>query len=448
MRSVLALVVLGLSSLVVAKDGDGHGKGDGGNVAYYGSASSTSSADSSTATGTTVSGAATSSNSSSSATKGTVCETYMCITGVVNGSTTTYTMQSTGKADLGWMAMGFGQTMANSPMVIMWSNSDGNITLSQRQASSEVMPTVVSNPPRVASLDTSGSDLTGSQPKFSFTIETSGGTSQSIIWAFGTTNPNDASVSATLLQHIDSGPTTIDMSTAVSGGDSSDPVSDPDASSGNTDTPLLQYQKMIVAHAALCTVGFLILLPGGALLARYTRTFTNAWFSGHWVFQLALAGPVITAGVILGIDAVATQPSAQLADFHKRLGIALWVLFYVQCVLGYAIHRWKPSSFAISQKRPAQNYGHAVFGLLIIGLAFAEVRSGFHDEWPKLSGRPPISKAADIVWYVWVALIPLLYLAGLALLPKQFRQERPGKKSPSDYAHEGYNDEPRYSDRG
>ena len=85
------------------------------------------------------------------------------------------------------------------------------------------------------------------------------------------------------------------------------------------------------------------------------------------------AGPVITAGVILGIDAVATQPSAQLGDFHKRLGVALWILFYVQCLLGFVIHMWKPSSFAITKKRPAQNYGHVVFGLLIIGLAFAEV---------------------------------------------------------------------------
>ncbi|PIL36271.1 hypothetical protein GSI_01933 [Ganoderma sinense ZZ0214-1] len=447
MRSVLPLLALGLSSLVVAKDGGGHGKDDTGNDAYYGSTSSTSSATTSTATGTTVSGAASSSNSTSSATKGTVCETYMCITGVVNGSATTYTMQSTGKANLGWMAMGFGQTMANSPMVIMWSNSNGSITLSQRQSSSEVMPTVVSSPPRVATLDTSGSDLTGSTPKFSFTIETSGGTSQSIIWAFGTTNPDDASVSANLVQHIDSGPTTIDMSTPASSSDTSDPVSDPNASSGNNDTPLQPYQKMIVAHAILCTVGFLILLPGGALLARYTRTFTNAWFGGHWVFQFALAGPVITAGVILGIDTVAKEGQPQLADFHKRLGIALWILFYVQCVLGYVIHRWKPASFAVTKKRPVQNYGHAVFGLLIIGLAFAEVRSGFHDEWPAFSGRPPISNAANIVWYVWVVLIPVLYFAGLALLPKQFGQERPGKKTQSDCAQDGYTDEPRYSDR-
>jgi hypothetical protein len=54
---------------------------------------------------------------------------------------------------------GFGDTMANSPMVIMWSNSDSTITLSQRMASAEVMPTVVANPPRVANLSTSLSSV-------------------------------------------------------------------------------------------------------------------------------------------------------------------------------------------------------------------------------------------------------------------------------------------------
>jgi hypothetical protein len=64
----------------------------------------------------------------------------------------------------GWLIVffahrGFGNTMANSPMVIMWPNSDGTITLSQRLASSEVMPTVVSSPPRVATLSTSLSSV-------------------------------------------------------------------------------------------------------------------------------------------------------------------------------------------------------------------------------------------------------------------------------------------------
>ncbi|TBU25164.1 CBD9-like protein [Dichomitus squalens] len=449
MRSVLVLaVILGFSSLIAAKDG-GRGKGsdDGNSDNDDDGSSSTSSAASSTVTGTTVSGAAAGSNSTSGVTTGTVCEDYMCISGTINGSTTTYVMQSTGKAKLGWMAVGFGQTMANTPMVIMWPNSDGSITVSQRQAPSEVMPTLVSNPPRVATADQSGSDLTGTQPKLAFTIETSGGTSQPIIWAFSDTNPDSSAQDATIVQHLDSGPTTLDMSTSVSSGNTSDPVSDPNAKTGDNSTPMLQYQKMIVAHALLCTIGFLILLPAGALLARYTRTFHNAWFRGHWVFQFAVAGPVITAGIILGIDAVATQPSAQLADTHKKLGLGLWIIYYFQCVLGFVIHRWKPLSWTVDKKRPAQNYGHAVLGLLIVALAFYEVRIGFHHEWDTLSGRPPIGKGADIVWYIWVALIPIAYLAGLVLLPKQFRQERPSMKaSQSEYPLQD-SDEGRYTDR-
>lgn len=42
--------------------------------------------------------------------------------------------------------------MVNTPMVIMWANSDGSITLSQRLAVQHVMPTVDDNPPRLASL--------------------------------------------------------------------------------------------------------------------------------------------------------------------------------------------------------------------------------------------------------------------------------------------------------
>ena len=65
---------------------------------------------------------------------------------------------------------GFGTQMANTPMVIMWPNSDGSITLSQRRAPGEIMPTVDSSPPRVASADAAASDLSGTQPKLTFTI--------------------------------------------------------------------------------------------------------------------------------------------------------------------------------------------------------------------------------------------------------------------------------------
>ena len=62
--------------------------------------------------------------------------------------------------------------MADSPMIIMWSNSDGSVTLSQRQASGEVEPAVVSAPPRVATLDESATSLEG-DVKFGYTIPVS-----------------------------------------------------------------------------------------------------------------------------------------------------------------------------------------------------------------------------------------------------------------------------------
>src|SRR3954462_337398 len=103
------------------------------------------------------------------------------------------------------MAMGFGQQMANSPMVVMWANSDGSVTLSQRQAASETMPRVVTSPARVATLSQSLTTSSGSQPAFGYAIPVRPGflsylilkfpnpcnsqknddTQQSIIWAFG-----------------------------------------------------------------------------------------------------------------------------------------------------------------------------------------------------------------------------------------------------------------------
>ena len=120
-------------------------------------------------------------------------------------------------------------------------------------------------------------------------MQSDGSTGANLIWAFGTTNPNSNAADATLEQHIESAATTLDLSQPISSGNgTADPASDPNASSGASSQPLLPFQKMIVAHALLCTIGFLILLPAGALLARYARTFTSGWFQGHWVFQFGL----------------------------------------------------------------------------------------------------------------------------------------------------------------
>ncbi|KZP30313.1 hypothetical protein FIBSPDRAFT_127053 [Athelia psychrophila] len=69
-------------------------------------------------------------------------------------------------------------------------------------------------------------------------------------------------------------------------------------------------------------------------------------------------------------------------------------------------------------RRPAQHYAHAALGLLIISLAFWQVRRGTDTNTP--SGRRAACRW--VLWIVWVVFIPIAYFAGLALAPRLFNQ--------------------------
>ncbi|KAF7978967.1 hypothetical protein HWV62_44209 [Athelia sp. TMB] len=370
-------------------------------------------------------------NSSSGLTGDSKCVDLMCIAAVVfPNATTQYTLSSTGSSSLGWIAMGFGAQMANSPMVIVWPNADGSVTLSQRMAPAEVMPTVVASPPRLASLDVGLSSFASSnaKPSFVYTVPSVPATSsQAVIWAFGGTPPDNASPSAPLIQHLDSGTFNLDLTLPIAANATTPPATS--TGGGSDDAEHARFMR-IVAHGVLCTVGFLGLLPLGVLVARWTRTFTPHWFTSHWVIQSVLwlimelfaAGPIIVAGVALGIHAVDESHGMHLDDTHKKLGIALFVLYFAQLAFGALIHFVRVAS-AGPARRPPQNYAHAVMGLLILALAGWQVRTGFRTEYPEwTTGRVPMG--VETLWIVWVVLIPAAYLAGLALLPRQFRQER------------------------
>ncbi|KAK0455199.1 uncharacterized protein EV420DRAFT_588134 [Desarmillaria tabescens] len=361
----------------------------------------------------------------------------MCVEVTTNGTSVQYVLSST--QTVGWMGIGFGTHMPNTPMVIMWSNSDGTITMSQREASGYLMPQVVNNPDRVATLAESASTTSGSETRFAFTVDANSDTTQDVIYAFARTNPGSSSVSADIQQHIDGGIVQLNLAGTLPATPTGS-ASYPGSTSGTTQSPsfnipLQPYQRMIIAHAILCGIGFLVFLPFGSLLARYVRTFTPKWYTGHWISQFAISGPLILIGVSLGLQSVNSAHAVHLDDKHKRWGVAIFVLYCVQCALGAFIHWVKPKR-PWPAGRPLQNYLHAVLGLFIIALAFYQVRTGYKTEWPRTIGRSDISKGADIIWYIWVVVAPLLYFAGLAFLPKQYRQEIAEKDQANHLQHE------------
>ena len=225
--------------------------------------------------------------------------------------------------------------------------------------------------------------------------------------------------------HNQQGSLTLDLTAPLSSsGSSSNPASSSSGSSLSSQ-PYTTMQKLIVAHAVLLGLGFLVFLPLGALFARYFRTFTSRWFFVHSIVQFYVAGPLIIIGFALGVAAVSQAGLEHLNDDHKRWGVAILILYLVQCTLGAGIHfiKAKPSPSREKynggkdskawlvrgiddsgrRRRPAQNYMHAVLGLLVLGLAFYQVRSGYRDEWPLL-GRGDAPEGVNVAWIVWVVV--------------------------------------------
>jgi len=357
----------------------------------------------------------------------------MCINATVAGSTVTYELESTGSQTLGWMAVGFGSQMANTPMVIMWPNPDGTIVLSQRQAPAEVLPTPVPSPARVATVQQDQSLLTGSKPKLVFTVELDGAPSkQPHIWAFGGVQPG-ASPDSAIQQHIDSGPFQLDLAGTLA----LNTANLTNAGTRTANIPFKPYQKIIIVHASLCAFGFLVLLPSGIFLARFTRTWNNKWFTGHWIIQGGAGAATIIVGILLGFLAV-HEHGVDIPSRHKTIGKVLLVLYILQCSLGAFIHFVK---IRFRFGRPPQNYTHAVLGLVIVGLSLYQIRLGYSVEWPTATGRPPLGTGVNIIWWIWTILLVLFYAGGLFLLPRQWRQERASRKTvEKPYHHQSDDD--------
>ncbi|KAK7462308.1 hypothetical protein VKT23_007909 [Stygiomarasmius scandens] len=189
--------------------------------------------------------------------------------------------------------------------------------------------------------------------------------------------------------------------------------------------PLFETERLARNHALLCTIGFMILLPLGSVIARYLRTFTNKWWGAHAVVQLILSGPLIFAGFYYGWKAADLLGNGHYFDPHTKMGLALLILYVIQVVWGLFIHFVKtPSPFGVAT-RPPQNYFHVFLGLVIIILAQEQVHYGLWIEWPTTTGNiHAVPQSAKNAWIALVVVFWVLYIVGFGFIPRQFSQEK------------------------
>lgn len=58
-------------------------------------------------------------------------------------------------------------------MIVMWANADGTVTLSPREGTGHVQPTVSANPARVPTLSKSQTNVKADNPVIAFTVPVS-----------------------------------------------------------------------------------------------------------------------------------------------------------------------------------------------------------------------------------------------------------------------------------
>lgn len=245
---------------------------------------------------------------------------------------------------------------------------------------------------------------------------------QSLIWAFGVTPP-DARPDASIEQHLDAGTFFLDLSRELRTSDeaaSSSTLSSssrvPAAASSPTVPASPQSQSsstvaadglsrtdtLQVAHAVLSAAGFLIVLPLGTLVARWSRVFTPKWSTAHWFIDVVLGIPLVCVGWALGPLAVAQQGREHIVTAHQVIhparilvrsvctdrnalvtpvlvfwraagqicGVVLFVLYIVEVALGTFIHLRRPKEAAA---HPPRNVVHVVLGLAVFGLSMFQV---------------------------------------------------------------------------
>ncbi|KAG8825761.1 hypothetical protein FRC17_008545 [Serendipita sp. 399] len=337
----------------------------------------------------------------------------------------------------------------------MWPNRDGFVTLSQRVANGRQQPRVDPNPHRVATKYLPLSYQTSSLTALAFTIPSNDDVVQHLIWAIATSRPSTAAIDTSLTQHVSTGTATLHLNRTFSDSTLA-PVPTgppgsaatylppfPTQSSGQSLPefqlpPLLPYQKMLMGHAILSGVGFLIVLPIGALIGRWVRNFTTTWFKGHWFFQAVLGIPIIWSGWFLAVAGIISKEGRHFDDTHKVLGLVLIGAYTLQLLLGVHIHFFKPrrrplppatmnqnvAQLMTTSHRPLLNYVHAVVGLSIIALSFYQVYLGINVEWEVSTGRGVAPRIVERLWIAWIVVLPVAYFLGLSLLPRQLRQER------------------------
>ena len=242
------------------------------------------------------------------------------------------------------------------------------------------------------------------------------------IWAYKTGSAvSSDSVSASVSQHTaydstmlnlqnaaggnSSNPFTTEVASTSSSSSSSSPSSSSPSSSSSSDTSgsgggdggtPADVNMVIMAHAVLAPVAFVLLFPMGAMIIRLLSFKGVVWLHAGWMVTTYM---IVLAALGMGVwIAVVTQ---QLDTYHSIIGLVVVVALLAQPTSGMTHH-------LLYKKTGGANiatYPHIWWGRAIVTLGIVNGGFGLQLSANTTKGEVAYAIAASVMWVLWMVVI-------------------------------------------
>ncbi|KAI6716341.1 hypothetical protein B2J93_6475 [Marssonina coronariae] len=327
--------------------------------------------------------------------------------------------QIRGPSRMSWIGLGQGSSMSGSNIFMVYANAAGdNVTLSQRLGVGEREPTTSGNNSQLTLLSGSGiaNGVMTANVRCSDCGSWSGGSmnltssASNWIWAYkrGAAISSD-DMNVNLGMHSSDGSATFNLQQAA-GGNSANPfsvsaatapTSNSSESISSSSGTLSNSNAILMAHAILGPIAFVIFYPLGAVGIRL--------FSFRGLIFLHAGWMVFTYTLVLGsmgLGVWTAVKSQQLSASHSIIGLVVVGSVLLQPLTGLAHHLLYKGS-----GRPnAATYLHVWWGRAIITLGIINGGLGLQLAGNTRHGEIAYGVVAGAMWLLWMGVIALALL--------------------------------------
>jgi hypothetical protein len=197
---------------------------------------------------------------------------------------------------------------------------------------------------------------------------------------------------------------------------------------GNRFSTIKQYHTLILGHAILGAIVFLLIVPSGIITARFYRGTAGVAIRYHVYCQI-LAVMLLTVVFMLGYFAVGPQRS--LTNPHHGIGVAIYVLFLVQAIGGLFVRHIRKISIRVML--------HQWIGRATALLGIVQIPLGL-----TLYGSPEFT---FILYAVWMAFLLVAYFI-LSYRHQKYRDQLLDAGGRSEYTRRRYDESERREKSG